>query len=101
MKGLFGQDHRARFDIGWSPAKLTNAMVEVLLQLPPGAALSKEVVVQEHSRHERPPAAVAPSVAPIAVTSPPRLGRRPRQEPRAQLLVRLTLRRACRSRVGD
>ncbi|MBM4319863.1 MAG: hypothetical protein FJ125_07860 [Deltaproteobacteria bacterium] len=45
MRGSFGQAHRAGFDIGLSTGKLTKAMVEVLLQLPPDAPLSKEVVV--------------------------------------------------------
>jgi len=40
------QARRAGFDIGLSTGKLTKAMVDVLLQLPPGAAPSKEVVVQ-------------------------------------------------------
>jgi len=38
----------------------------------------------EDSQHQRPPAAVTPSVAPVPVTSPPRPGRRPPQEPTAQ-----------------
>src|SRR6266511_4748993 len=33
--------------------------------------------------HERPPAAAAPPVAPVTVTSPPRLSRHPPQEPMA------------------
>jgi hypothetical protein len=37
---------RAGFDTGVSTAKLTQAMVEVLLQLPPDVTPSKEVVVQ-------------------------------------------------------
>jgi hypothetical protein len=46
MKGDFAQIRRAGFDIGLSTGKLTTAMVDVLLQLPPEAAPSKEVVVQ-------------------------------------------------------
>jgi len=46
MKGYFAQVRRAGFDIGLSAGKLTKAMVEVLLQLPPEATPSKEVVVQ-------------------------------------------------------
>ena len=45
MRGLFGQAHRAGLDIGLSSGKLTKAMVEVLLQLPPDAQLSKEAVL--------------------------------------------------------
>jgi len=37
---------RAGFDIGLSTGKLAKAMVDVLLQLPPEAAPSKELVVQ-------------------------------------------------------
>jgi hypothetical protein len=44
-KGYFAQVRRAGFDIGLSSGKLTRAMVEVLLQLPPEVMLSKEVVV--------------------------------------------------------
>jgi hypothetical protein len=46
MKGYFAQVRRAGFDIGLSTGKLTRAMVDVLLQLPPRAAPSKELVVQ-------------------------------------------------------
>lgn len=46
MKGYFAQLRRGGFDIGVSTGKLTKAMVEVLLQLPPEAVPSKEVVVQ-------------------------------------------------------
>ena len=46
MRGYFAQIRRAGFDLGVSSAKLTRAMVEVLLQLPPAATPSKEVVVQ-------------------------------------------------------
>ena len=46
MKGYFAQVRRAGFDIGLSAGKLTTAIVEVLLQLPPGAPRSKDVVVQ-------------------------------------------------------
>jgi len=44
MKGYLARVRRAGFDIGLSAAKLTKAMVEVLLQLPPEAPPSKEVV---------------------------------------------------------
>ena len=46
MRGYFAQIRRAGFDIGLSTGKLAKAMVDVLLQLPPEAAPSKEVVVQ-------------------------------------------------------
>jgi len=46
MRDYFAQVRRAGFDIGVSSAKLTKAMVEVLLQLPPEATPSKDVVVQ-------------------------------------------------------
>jgi hypothetical protein len=46
MSGYFAQIRRAGFDIGLSTGKLTKAMVNVLLQLPPEAAPSKELVVQ-------------------------------------------------------
>ena len=46
MRGYFAQVRRAGFDIGLSTGKLTKAMVDVLLQLPPEAAPSKELVVQ-------------------------------------------------------
>ena len=46
MRGYFAEVRRAGFDIGVSTGKLTKAMVEVLLQLPPEAPLSKDVVVQ-------------------------------------------------------
>ena len=45
MKSYFAQMRRAGFDVGVSTAKLTKAMIEVLLQLPPQATLSKDVVV--------------------------------------------------------
>jgi len=46
MRGYFAQVRRAGFDVGLSSRKLTRAMVDVLLQLPPEAAPSKEVVVE-------------------------------------------------------
>ena len=46
MRGYFAQVRRAGFDIGLSTGKLTKAMVDVLLQLAPEAAPSKEFVVQ-------------------------------------------------------
>jgi len=46
MRGYFAPIRRAGFDLGVSVGKLTKAMVEVLLQLPPAATPSKEVVVQ-------------------------------------------------------
>src|SRR3989442_2304493 len=46
MKGYFADVRRAGFDIGVSAGKLARAMVEVLLQLPPEATPSKEVVVR-------------------------------------------------------
>ena len=46
MNEFFAQVRRAGFDIGVSTAKLTQAMVEVLSQLPPDALLSKVVVVR-------------------------------------------------------
>ena len=46
MREYFAEVRRAGFDIGLSTGKLTKAMVEVLLQLPPDAAPSKELVVQ-------------------------------------------------------
>ena len=46
MKGYFAQVRRAGFDIGLSTGKLAKAMVDLLLQLPPEAAPSKEFVVQ-------------------------------------------------------
>ena len=45
MRGYFAQVRRAGFDIGLSAGKLTQAMAEVLSQLPPGATPSKDVVV--------------------------------------------------------
>jgi 2-oxo-4-hydroxy-4-carboxy--5-ureidoimidazoline (OHCU) decarboxylase len=45
MRGYFAQVRRGGFDIGVSTAKLTRAMVEVLVQLTPEATPSKEVVV--------------------------------------------------------
>jgi hypothetical protein len=46
MRGYFAQVRRAGFDIGLSTGKLAKAMVDLLLQLPPEAAPSKELVVQ-------------------------------------------------------
>ena len=46
MRGYFAQMLRGGFDIGVSAGKLTQAMVEVLSQLPPEVTPSKEVVVQ-------------------------------------------------------
>ncbi|MGA2259977.1 MAG: hypothetical protein ABSH28_00925 [Acidobacteriota bacterium] len=46
MRDYFAQVRRAGFDIGVSAGKLTKAMVEILLQLPPEAAPSKDVVVR-------------------------------------------------------
>lgn len=46
IRDYFAQVRRAGFDIGVSAAKLTKAMVEVLLQLPPEATPSKDVVAQ-------------------------------------------------------
>ena len=46
MREYFAQVRRAGFAIGVPAAKLTKAMVEVLVQLPPEAVLSKEIVVQ-------------------------------------------------------
>lgn len=46
MRGYFAEVRRAGFDIGLSAGKLTQAMVEVLSQLPSEASPSKEVVVQ-------------------------------------------------------
>jgi len=46
MRGFFAQVRRGGFDLGLSTGKLTKAMVEVLLRLPPGATPSKDVVVQ-------------------------------------------------------
>ena len=46
MRGYFAQVRRAGFDIGLSTGKLAKAMVDLLLQLPPEAAPSKEFVVQ-------------------------------------------------------
>ena len=46
MRGYFAQIRRAGFDIGLSTGKLTNAMIDVLLHLPPDVAPSKEIVVQ-------------------------------------------------------
>jgi hypothetical protein len=45
MRGYFAQVRRAGFEIGVSSGKLAQAMVEILLQLPPTTASSKEVVV--------------------------------------------------------
>jgi hypothetical protein len=46
MRVYFAQVRRAGFDIGLSTGKLTKAMVDVLLQLPPEAEPSKELVLQ-------------------------------------------------------
>jgi hypothetical protein len=46
MRDYFAQVRRAGFDIGISAGKLTSAMVEVLLQLPPKASPTKDVVEQ-------------------------------------------------------
>ena len=46
MNEYFAQVRRAGFDIGLSAGKLTKAMVEVLLQLPTEASLSKDVAVR-------------------------------------------------------
>jgi len=46
MTGYFAQIRRAGFDIGLSTGKLTKAIIDVLLQLPPGVAPSKKIVVQ-------------------------------------------------------
>jgi hypothetical protein len=46
MRGYFAQVRRAGFGTGISTGKLTKVIVDVLLQLPPEAAPSKEVVVQ-------------------------------------------------------
>ena len=46
MRGYFAQIRRAGLDIGVSAGKLTKAMLEVLLELPPEATPSKEVVVR-------------------------------------------------------
>ena len=45
MRGYFAQVRRAGFGIGLSTGKLTKAMIDVLLHLPPEAAPAKEVVV--------------------------------------------------------
>jgi hypothetical protein len=46
MRGFFGQVRRAGFEIGISTGKLTEAIVDVLLHMPPEVAPSKEVVVR-------------------------------------------------------
>jgi len=46
MRGMFAQMRRAGFDTGVSLNKLTQAMVEALLQLPAALPPTKEVVVQ-------------------------------------------------------
>ena len=46
MRGYFADVRRAGFDIGVSAGKLTKAIVEVLLQLPPEATPSKDIVVR-------------------------------------------------------
>ena len=46
MREYFAEVRRAGFDIGLSTGKLTKAMVEVLMHLPPEAMPSKEVVEQ-------------------------------------------------------
>ena len=45
MRQSFANARRAGFDIGLSTNKLTRAMVEILLQLPPETNPSKQVVV--------------------------------------------------------
>lgn len=45
-KSYFAQVRRAGFDIGLSAGKLTKAMIEVLLQLPPEVKPAKDIVVQ-------------------------------------------------------
>jgi len=45
MRDFFAQMRRGGFGLGISVAKLTKAMVEALVRLPPAAAPSKEVVV--------------------------------------------------------
>ncbi len=46
MRGFFTRIRRGGFGVGVSVGKLAKAMVDVLSQLPPGATLSKDVVVQ-------------------------------------------------------
>ena len=46
MKRYFANARRSGFDIGLSAGKLTRAMVEVLVQLPPETKPSKEVVME-------------------------------------------------------
>ena len=46
MRSMFAQARRSGFDLGVSTAKLTRAMVDVLLQLPADALPSKDAVVQ-------------------------------------------------------
>jgi len=46
MRGYFAQVRRAGFDIGLSTGRLSKAIFDVLLQLPPAVAPSKEIVVQ-------------------------------------------------------
>ncbi len=46
MRSMFAGMRRAGFDTGVSLNKLTAAMTEALLQLPPGLPPTKEVVVQ-------------------------------------------------------
>lgn len=46
MRRYFAQVRRAGFDIGLSTRKLTKAMVEVLLQLPPEATRSKDLIAR-------------------------------------------------------
>ena len=46
MRRYFAQVRRAGFDIGLSTGKLTKAMGEVLLQLPPEATPSKDLIVR-------------------------------------------------------
>ena len=45
MPSYFANVRRAGFDIGLSAGKLTRFMVDILLQLPPDAPLTKEAVV--------------------------------------------------------
>ncbi|HTP27467.1 MAG TPA: hypothetical protein VMK12_17670 [Anaeromyxobacteraceae bacterium] len=46
MRGYFARVRGAGFDIGLSTGKLTKAIIDVLLRLPPEVAPSKEIVVQ-------------------------------------------------------
>jgi hypothetical protein len=46
MRGMFADMRRAGFGTGVSLNKLTGAMVDILLHMPPGLLPTKEVVVQ-------------------------------------------------------